>query len=210
MMAESKYHINFALQSTFKMSHERHIEDLKEIRSLMEKSTRFLSLSGWSGIMAGVYALIGAYLFNLPHTEISGLFEIIVIGAAVMAASLVTGAILTYIKAKKNNETMFSTSAVRMLVHIGFPMVVGALFCLAMVLDGDTKFTAGILLIFYGLGLINGSKYTLNDIRVLGVVNVLLGVLALFLTHYGLYFWATGFGLGHIVYGAYMWLRYER
>ena len=35
-------------------------EQLKEIRSLMERSTRFMSLSGWTGIMAGIYSLLGA------------------------------------------------------------------------------------------------------------------------------------------------------
>ena len=198
------------------MSNERHIEDLKEIRSLMEKSTRFLSLSGWSGIMAGVYALIGAYLahdyassehfVNNPNDHL----RFLVIGIGVMAAALITGAILTYPKAKKNNQSMFDKTALRMLVHIGFPMVVGFFVWLAFALQGGEQYMAGMLLIFYGLGLINGSKYTLNDIRVLGVVNVVLGVLALFFTHYGLYFWAAGFGLGHIVYGLYMWMRYER
>ncbi|MFB1004417.1 MAG: hypothetical protein QMC70_09825 [Bacteroidia bacterium] len=198
------------------MSNERHIEDLKEIRSLMEKSTRFLSLSGWSGIMAGVYALIGAYaahdyansdvfLANPTHQ-----LPFLVIGLGVMAAALITGAILTYLKAKKNGQTLFDKTALRMVAHIGFPMVVGFFVWLAFAQQGGEHFMAGVLLIFYGLGLINGSKYTLNDIRILGVAHVVLGVLALFFTHYGLYFWAAGFGLGHIVYGVYMWMRYER
>ena len=198
------------------MSNERHIEDLKEIRSLMEKSTRFLSLSGWSGIMAGVYALIGAYLahdyassehfINNPNDH----FRFLIIGVGVMSAALITGAILTYPKAKKNNQSMFDKTALRMLVHIGFPMVVGFFVWLAFALKGGEQYMAGMFLIFYGLGLINGSKYTMNDIRVLGIANVILGILALFFTHYGLYFWAAGFGLGHIVYGTYMWMRYER
>ncbi len=198
------------------MSNERHIEDLKEIRSLMEKSTRFLSLSGWSGIMAGVYALIGAYLANDyangAHFQANptSYFPFLLIGISVMAAALITGFVFTYQKAQRNNQTIFSKTALRMLVNIGFPMTVGFFVWLALALKGGEEYMAGMLLIFYGLGLINGSKYTLNDIRVLGVVNVVLGVLALFFTHYGLYFWAAGFGVGHIVYGAYMWMRYER
>ena len=198
------------------MSNERHLDDLKEIRSLMEKSTRFLSLSGWSGIMAGVYALIGAYLahdyasrehfINNPNDH----FRFLVIGVSVMAAALITGAILTYPKAKKNNQSMFDKSALRMVAHISFPMVIGFFVWLAFALQGSEQYMAGMFLIFYGLGLINGSKYTLNDIRVLGISLVILGVLALFFTHYGLYFWAAGFGVGHIVYGTYMWMRYER
>lgn len=198
------------------MSNERHIEDLKEIRSLMEQSTRFLSLSGWSGIMAGIYALIGAFYANkyansdLYTHSTNNYLPFLVIGLSVMAAALITGAILTYQKAKKNGQTLFDKTAIRMVAHIGFPMTVGFFVCIAFALKGGEIFMAGMLLIFYGLGLINGSKYTLNDIRILGVANVVLGVLALFFTHYALYFWAAGFGLGHIVYGTYMWMRYER
>jgi hypothetical protein len=166
--------------------------------------------------MAGVYALIGAYLahdyassehfINNPNDH----FRFLIIGVGVMSAALITGAILTYPKAKKNNQSMFDKTALRMLVHIGFPMVVGFFVWLAFALKGGEQYMAGMFLIFYGLGLINGSKYTMNDIRVLGIANVILGILALFFTHYGLYFWAAGFGLGHIVYGTYMWMRYER
>ncbi len=41
---------------------KQHLQDLTEIRSMMERSSRFISLSGLSGISAGVFALIGAYL----------------------------------------------------------------------------------------------------------------------------------------------------
>lgn len=192
------------------MSKEKHQQDLHEIRSLMEQSTRFLSLSGWSGIMAGVYSIIGAYFIHQAGSEISGFFEIVSIGIGVMIASLITGFILTLQKAKKNNQEMFSKTALRMLVHIGFPMTVGALFLGALINTSCLNLTAGILLIFYGLGLINGSKYTLHNIRVFGVSNVLLGVIALYLPQFGLQLWAAGFGLGHIVYGTFMWLKYER
>mgnify|MGYP006131644227 FL=1 len=198
------------------MSNEKHIEDLKEIRSLMEKSTRFLSLSGWSGIMAGVYALIGTFIAhkyaNSDHFYLNPNHQLpfLIIGLSVMTAALITGGILTYRKAKNSGQTIFSKTALRMLIHIGFPMVIGFFVWLALALKGGEEYIAGMLLIFYGLGLVNGSKYTLNNIRILGVANVILGVLALFFTHYGLYFWAAGFGLGHIVYGVYMWMRYER
>jgi hypothetical protein len=198
------------------MSTEKHINDIKEIRSLMERSTRFVSLSGLSGIMAGIYALIGAYLANnylqSVHytTNPNDYFELLVIALAVMSLALVTGALLTFRKAKQNNQSIWGKSALRMLAYIAFPMVVGGFFCLAMALNGGEMFIAGGMLIFYGLGLINGSKYTFNDIRVLGVVNVILGILALFSAEYALVLWALGFGLMHIVYGIFMHFKYER
>src|ERR1700744_2877545 len=36
------------------------LEALKDIRQIMERSGRFISLSGWSGVAAGCWALAGA------------------------------------------------------------------------------------------------------------------------------------------------------
>jgi hypothetical protein len=65
-------------------------------------------------------------------------------------------------------------------------------------------------LIFYGLALVNASKYTLGEVRYLGYGQLILGVINIWLPEYGLYFWAAGFGVLHIVYGLVMWYRYEK
>jgi hypothetical protein len=65
-------------------------------------------------------------------------------------------------------------------------------------------------LVFYGLALVNGSKYTLNDIRNIGYLEAGLGVVSMFVPGYGLWFWALGFGVLHIVYGVTMYYKYER
>jgi hypothetical protein len=38
-------------------STKEHLDTLHEIRNLMERSSRFISLSGLSGVFAGIYAL---------------------------------------------------------------------------------------------------------------------------------------------------------
>jgi hypothetical protein len=58
--------------------------------------------------------------------------------------------------------------------------------------------------------LINASKYTFNDIRYLGFCEIILGLGAAVYVGYGLYFWALGFGILHIIYGAMMYYKYER
>ena len=68
---------------------------------------------------------------------------------------------------------------------------------------------AGGSLIVYGLALINGSKYTLGEIRYLGYAELITGIISLWLPEYGLYFWAFGFGLLHIIYGFTMWWKYD-
>src|SRR5687767_11497207 len=39
----------------------QHVEALQDIRRIMERSSRFLSLSGLSGIAAGFWALLGSW-----------------------------------------------------------------------------------------------------------------------------------------------------
>ena len=42
------------------MNDKDYLKDISEIKNLMNKSSRFISLSGLSGILAGIYALVGA------------------------------------------------------------------------------------------------------------------------------------------------------
>jgi hypothetical protein len=86
----------------------------------------------------------------------------------------------------------------------------GAVFLFRMLQLAQFDLVAPGCLIFYGLALINGSKYTLGEVKYLGYGNLLLGVINLWYVGYGLHFWAMGFGVLHIVYGIVMWNKYER
>ena len=66
------------------------------------------------------------------------------------------------------------------------------------------------MLIFYGLALINSSKYTFFEIRYLGIAEIVLGLIASVFVSSGLILWAAGFGLLHIIYGIIMYYKYER
>lgn len=206
-----------------------HLETLTEIRSLMERSSRFISLSGLSGVFAGVFALLGAfaaYMHLDMHFTSSNYYEYAVgtdgkvnsdfftfffmDAILVLIASLTAGILLTRRKAKQKNQTIWDATAKRMLVNLFLPLVSGGLFCLALLYHGLVGLVAPATLIFYGLALINASKYTLNDIRYLGILEIALGLIASFLIGYGLLFWAVGFGLLHIVYGILMYNKYEK
>jgi hypothetical protein len=92
------------------------------------------------------------------------------------------------------------------------PLVAGGIFCIAMLYHGGAfiLLISPAMLIFYGLSLVNGSKYTLHDIRYLGCLEIVLGLIAVFNLGYGIIFWALGFGVLHIIYGALMWFKYDR
>jgi hypothetical protein len=202
---------------------KEHLQAITEIRSMMERSSRFISLSGLSGICSGVFALGGAYLawlklnsFQSNYRTLEGsdfmdtIIYLLTDAALVLALSLAAGTILTIRNSKKKGIKIWDTTAKRLLINLLIPLCTGGLFCLVLLYHGLVGLVAPATLIFYGLSLLNASKYTLNDIRYLGIFEIVLGLLASLYIGYGLYFWALGFGVLHIVYGALMYFKYER
>lgn len=202
------------------------LEALKDIKRMMERSSRFISLSGWSGISAGICALVAAFavagrldcwkigdcLFSrlaAPHSE--GLRkELMMIGAFTFIVALLLAFVFTYYRSRRNETPIWNVTVRRLTWNVLGPLTAGALFLFRMIQLNQYELVAPGCLIFYGLALINASKYTLGEVRYLGFGQVILGLLNLWLIGYGLHFWAIGFGVLHIIYGAVMWYRYER
>lgn len=216
--------IYFVIQSTFNMESKDYLKDLNEIKHLMNKSSRFMSLSGLSGILAGIYALTGAYFVNIIIRNIreeSNAFERFVIGYnsvltliliafGVLLLSVITAIYLSWRKAKKHNESLWDTASKRMLINFMIPLITGGFFIIFLVEKEMFTLVAPLTLAFYGLALVNASKYTLSYIRYLGLTIVALGLISLWFLSYGLLFWALGFGVCHIIYGALMHFKYDK
>jgi len=207
-------------------------DDLTSIRSLMERSSKFISLSGLSGIMAGVYALIGAgvayrIIYNSPEviwTELKrsdpsiGLFSgrldplipLFVVALVVLIASIGTGIFLSYKKAQKKNQRLWSPTTRSLLFHSAIPLLTGGIFILIMMSRGYYGVIASASLIFYGLAVISGSHYTFTDVKYLGIFDIILGLIAALWPGYGLILWTIGFGLLHIIYGSMVYFKYDR
>ncbi|MBI5917251.1 MAG: hypothetical protein HY842_17920 [Bacteroidetes bacterium] len=196
----------------------------------MERSSRFISLSGLSGVAAGVCALAGAamvYLYlGLPLFSNQRLYYVEVLeqgrwgihyatfflldAAAVFVLALASGIFFTTRKARQKGQKIWDPMAQRMLVNLAIPLLAGGIFCIALYKTGNFGLVAPATLIFYGLALVNGGKYTFDDIRYLGLAEILLGIVGLFKPGYGLELWALGFGVLHILYGIIMFNKYER
>jgi hypothetical protein len=210
---------------------QQSLETLQDIKRMMERSSRFISLSGLSGISAGVCALAGAwiarpYVFGTKDYIIDSNLAIVQaasndysivtntwlfwIAGGTFFAALISAFIFTWIKSKKEGIPIWGTSAKRLLLNVTVPLLVGGIFLFKLIHYGTFGLIAPGCLIFYGLALINASKYTLPEIRYLGYLQILLGIINLWCVGYGLYFWAMGFGVLHIIYGSYMWWKYER
>ena len=220
-------------QSAFNMTTEnsQHLEAIQDIRNMMKKSTRFLSLSGLSGVFAGIYALVGAYIAYLMLGEFAASFrddvsrdagmsvkerlfglyvDYVLLAAAILVASIVTAYVFSNRKAKREGHKLFDHTAIRVLINLCIPLVAGGLFCLALLYHGAIVFIAPCMLLFYGMALINASKYTYDDIRYFGICEIILGLINAFNLGNGLLYWSLGFGVLHIVYGAVMWFKYEK
>ena len=196
------------------------LETLADIRRMMERSSRFISLSGWSGVSAGLCALAGAWMavqrISLHHVrETYACQSCIVNDLALIAAIVFVGAFgsaffFTYLRSRQTGVQIWGASALRLLWNTVVPMIAGGIVIVKLLLLGYYALIAPCCLIFYGLALINGSKYTLGEVRYLGYGQVLLGLVNLWIPGYSLIFWAAGFGILHIVYGIMMWRKYER
>lgn len=208
---------------------EEQLSALQDIRSMMERSSRFLSLSGLAGLVIGTFALIGVaamYAFMGISPIEPGYYElskgmdgqpdqafygfIFADSLTVLVLSLIAGAWMARSKAQKLDQPFWDAPAKRMLINMFIPLAAGGLYSLILIYHGYFEFVVGATLIFYGLALLNASKYTIDDIRYLGMLEIAAGLLASFYIDYGLLIWAFGFGLLHIIYGLVIYLKYEK
>lgn len=206
------------------METNKYLNDITEIKNMMNRSSRFLSLSGLSGILAGVYCLIGAWLaYEALHSD-SAIFSsyeslivsentmkrLFAIAFIVILFSLFTGIMLSIKKAKKENEKIWDASSKRLIINFAIPLATGGFFILFLIEKEIYGYVAPLTLIFYGLACVNASKYTLGDVRYLGITMIILGLASSYFIGYGLLFWALGFGVCHIFYGSVMYFKYEK
>lgn len=234
---EWKFRSYFVLQSTF-MHQPKPLETLQDIKQMMERSSRFISLSGLSGIAAGCCALVGAWFAydvidhsyfsyatgearykginpaaeKIGHVSLSEFMGHRLFHIAIMTfiAAFILAFLFTYIRSRKNNTPLWGHTAQRLMLNVTIPMLVGGIYLWRMIEQGIFGLIAPGCLIFYGLALVNASKYTLKEVRFLGFGQIVLGIVNLWFIGYGIFFWALGFGVLHIVYGIFMWWKYEK
>lgn len=210
------------------MENEKYLQDLAEIKSMMNRSSRFISLSGLAGVFAGIYAIIGAVFAKIILRENNSVYngdynsysasnlnsdlaqQLILVAIAVLILAIGTAIFLTTRKARKNDQKIWDATSKRLLINFFAPLAAGGVFCLVLLQYGIIGLIAPAMLIFYGLALIHGSKYTFADLKGLGYANVILGLIATQFIGFGIYFWAVGFGLFHIIYGIWMHNKYDR
>lgn len=202
------------------MEKQKYVDDIEAIKDIMDRSTKFLSLSGISGVMAGCFALIAAYLayetiysgqdymaYRKAELSMSALYQLLTIAISTIILSVIVGLYFTTRKARKLGQSIYDKQARLLLINLAIPLVTGGILCLILLLKGAVALVAPLTLVFYGLALVNASKYTVQAMRTLGLIEISLGLLSVWFLGYGLIFWAIGFGVMHIIYGVVMYLN---
>lgn len=206
---------------------EKHLNDISQIRQIMERSTKFLSLSGWSGIVAGVLAILGtlaAFLYldvrtltydesfrMIPGDAALSPLAFLIIDALLVLLLALTGAVFfSYRKAKKTGEKIWSPVTKRLLYHLTIPLVTGGIVSIILIWQNNLNLVAPLTMIFYGLALINAGNFTTREIQWLGIAEIITGIAAAIWQQYGLWFWGAGFGIYHIIYGITLYYKYDR
>jgi len=191
---------------------EKQLEDLKAIREMMEKSSKFLSLSGLSGVMAGITAIAGAsvaYFYILGQSRAVAVPMLLIDAFLTLVISIGFGILFSARKAKKRKLKLINSVTLKIAYNLAIPLATGGILSIIMIYRGQIELVAAITLIFYGLGLINASKYTLDEIHYLGITEIILGIGAALFLYHGIIFWTIGFGLCHIIYGSIMYKKYD-
>lgn len=203
------------------------VEELKTIRRIMEESTRFLSLSGLSGVFPGLIAIAGAVvayflvldsgnirypedLMNIPGTEaVTIQWQMTTDAIAVLFLSLATAVYFSFRKAKRSGKSLWTAASKRLIISLLIPLITGGIFSIILLIQKHFQLVIPGLLIFYGLALINAGKFTYNEIFYLGLLEITTGLFSAFFPAHGLLFWIIGFGILHILYGVVMYRKYE-
>jgi hypothetical protein len=199
------------------------LEALQDIKRMMERSSRFISLSGWSGIAAGICALGGASLahkrivhyYQSEYKKVGGAivelkYDLILIAVLTFTSAFVLASFFTFLKSKKEGVAIWGSVARRLIWNTFLPLAAGGFLIWHIIEISGYGLVAPACLIFYGLALVNGSKYTVGEVRWLGYGEILLGIINLWYPGRGIVFWSLGFGVLHVVYGTAMWWKYER
>ena len=203
------------------------IEDIKTIRKMMEESSRFLSLSGLSGVSAGIFAIAGAivayflilnngsinydeYFRSLSEKEIHSIrLQLIADAVCVLVLSLLFSLYFSIKKARREGKHFRSPVSKRLLINLFIPLITGGIFIIVLLIRNHMQLIVPGLLIFYGLALINAAKFTYDEVFYLGILEIITGLVSAFFSGWGIIFWIIGFGILHIVYGVAMYRRYE-
>ncbi len=202
--------------------HEEQLAAIQEMRDMMDQATRFKSISGLSGILAGILTFVCIYTIYLvtgispfesealDRMWLSSSHALILCFISLLIVCIGIGFYLAMRNANKSVKSAWDNAAKRLAFSLAIPVFTGGIFSMLLARFGLIAIAAPATLLFYGMGLVSASKYTLDAVRTVGLLFIFLGLLATYFLTYGLLIWTLGFGLLHVIYGFIIYVKYER
>ncbi|HEY4539305.1 MAG TPA: hypothetical protein VIG94_04750 [Faecalibacter sp.] len=195
-------------------------EQLEEIKSMMQKTTKFSSINGWSGIWVGIIGLVASYLVYsiilessfqwhglAPDESRDAKLAFMLIITLIVACS--GGVYFIAKKSKRNGESFINSVTKRILIRFLTILGIGGLVCGLLYYHLSFVYVAPSTLLFYGLALLYIERDTIKELKYLAFVEIILGLLAFYFIYNGLLFWTIGFGIVHLFFGVFLVNKYK-
>jgi len=204
------------------------------MKKSLEQSSRFISLSGLSGVFVGFCGLLGTYIMHylirgddtksdkemlniISSFDYYNLSVHVFVGEHLIFLAIYTvifailfAFYLTLRRSKRENHPIWDIHIQKQLSTLSIPLIVGLIFVIKLVASANYPLIVPSLLLFYGIALVNIRGLTNGDIGYLGYAFIVLGIVNLWLEGWGILFFGFGFGVLHIIYGTVTFIIYER
>jgi len=197
---------------------DKHIEDLRAIHNLMERSSIFVNLSGIGAIIVGLCALAGSWFAHrilwqyslAPYTLTELKLSLLTLAAIVFFSALGIYVLFVWLRSRQLKAKFWNATARKISINFGVPFLSGSLVVFHLLTNDYISMVAPVSIIVYGIAVFCASHNSFVESRLLAVLEIALGVVALWFPGQGLWFWMVGFGLLHILYGIVFWFNHER
>jgi len=210
----------FVFQSTFKMNNKNYLEDISQIKNLMAESSKFLVFTtGLSGLFSGLFAIAGiTYIYFLAEGKVNDIQELVtnykstiaIVLVVTLAFSTLITFLLTKRNAKSNGQNPWNPIAKKMVFNFYSVGILGGIYVLILFFQEKYEFIVELMLIFYGMALLNGSKYTFDQVKFLAYIQIALGLICSLYPTHDFWFWIVGFGFVNLIYGGIMYFGYGK
>jgi hypothetical protein len=200
-------------------------EDLKIIRTLMERASTYRAISAPTALVGGLLSLLSATFIAKPdllfgHTLRAR--EFAVTWFVVLAVTMIMNAFFVSREARKSGRPFVSPGMKLALRAIIPTLTVPAIFTVWYLklgyLSGSELQLVAIWIVFYGLALLSTALFAPRSLALLGWAFLLTGIslpatadlVEGFASDVPNFFMGITFGAYHLIYAVFSWPRKER
>ncbi|MBI5083573.1 MAG: hypothetical protein HZB13_03115 [Acidobacteria bacterium] len=181
------------------------MENLRYIRSAIERAGSFTAVSGAGGMVMGLTALAAAWMASRQQSAAGWL----TVWLTEMVLAVAIGSLAMVHKANRTGAPLLNAAGRKFALSFTPPILAGALLTWPIYHAGLLHILAGCWLMLYGAAVIAGGAFSVRIVPAMGACYFALGVVAMIappaLRDLPL---AAGFGGLHLVFGFWIYRRY--